>query len=361
MSPRALLDDLLAECVRIGASDLHLGGGARPVFRVHGGLRRQAGEPLSREAVEALAAALMSEPRRDECNRRPTVDLGYTAADVERFRGNRYREMGRPAMAQRHLDQCMLSMEHGQWPPSVRELAYRKSGLVLVTGATGSGKSTTRAALLDEINRHRDCHILTVEDPVEFVHHDDRSLVHHRELNTDVPSFSEAVRAAMRQDPDVIMVGEMRDLETMRAALTAAETGHLVFSTLHTGEAVGSVERLVGSFPGEEQSVARHRIAMSLRAVVAQHLVPRRDNKGRVPAVEVLMVTRAVSNLIETAKTRQIYSVMESGAGAGMQTLDQALADLLRRGLIEHDAALPVCHDAAALERLARLGANGGW
>jgi len=361
MNAQRMFDELLARCVALDASDVHIGCDGLAVFRVHGNLSRDGGEVVSRQTVEALVEAVMNAQQRDEYRCQRTVDIGYTAPDGERFRVNCYQAMGRPTIAVRHLDQRRLSLGELNLPPRLRDLARLKSGLVLVTGATGSGKSTTLAALLDEINRNRACHILTIEDPVEFVHHDHKSLVHHRELHTDVPGFAAAVRAAMREDPDVIMVGEMRDLETMRAALAAAETGHLVFSTLHTGEAVGSVERLLGSFPGEEQSVARHRIAMSLRAVVAQHLVPRRDGRGRVPAVEVLMVTRAVSNLIETAKTRQIYSLMESGAGEGMQTLDQALAGLLHRGVIEQEAALAACHDPAALERLAHHAGNGDW
>ncbi len=352
-------DELLAECVALGASDLHLSSNEQVVFRVHGSLQRREGGVLSKQTVEAMANALMTEPQQYEFGSRFTVDLGHSDARGERFRINCYREMGHAAIAVRYLDQQMLSLEKLCLPPQLRQLAYPKSGLVLVTGATGSGKSTTLAALLDEINRNRDCHILTVEDPVEFVHASQKSLVHHRELHTDVPGFADAVRAAMREDPDVIMVGEMRDLETMRAAITAAETGHLVFSTLHTGEAVGSVERLVGSFPGEEQLVARHRIAMTLRAVVAQHLVPKRDGRGRVPAVEILLVNRAVANLIETSKTRQIYSTMESSSGEGMQTLDQALAGLIRKRIISREAALGACHDSSALDRLLRVTGTG--
>ncbi|MCG8428268.1 MAG: PilT/PilU family type 4a pilus ATPase [Chromatiales bacterium] len=356
-----LFNRLLTECVSRGASDLHISSGDRAVFRVSGGLQRQQESSISQEEVEAICTGIMTEHQCHEFSQKLTVDLGYTSTDGERFRVNCYREMGRPAIAVRHLDQQMLSLEQLRLPPQLHKLAYLKSGLVLVTGATGSGKSTTLAALLDEINRNRQCHILTVEDPVEFVHANQQSLVHHRELYSDVPTFADAVRAAMREDPDVIMVGEMRDIETMRAALTAAETGHLVFSTLHTGEAVGAVERLVGSFPGEEQAVARHRIAMSLRAVIAQHLVPSHNGKGRVPAVEVLMMNRAISNLIENTKTRQIYSAMESGANEGMQTLDQALADLIRKNLISRELALSVCHDDAALDRLIRLAGAGDW
>lgn len=359
MDAKTRFDELLAECVAMGASDLHLTSGGRAVFRVVGGLHRQQAVALTQQVIGSMADVIMTEYQRLEYGKTRTVDVGYTAPDGERFRINCYRELGCPAIAVRHLDQQMLSLERLHLPASLRDLAYLKSGLVLVTGVTGSGKSTTLAALLDEINRNRQCHILTIEDPVEFVHASQKSLVHHRELYTDVPSFAAAVRAALREDPDVIMVGEMRDLETMRAAITAAETGHLVFSTLHTGEAVGTIQRFVGSFPSQEQSVARHRIAMTLRAVVSQHLVPARDGRQRVPAVEVLMVTRGVANLIESEKTRQIYSSMESGSGEGMQTLDQALAELILRRQISRQTALAVCHDSQALERLLRLDGTG--
>jgi twitching motility protein PilT len=361
MDAKAYFDQLLATCVAMGASDLHISCDDQAVFRHNGLLCRDAADPLTTRTVEAMVQALMTDFQRQEFETKLTVDLGYSSPDNERFRVNCYREMGRPAIVARHLDQQMLSLDQLYLPEQLHKLASLKSGLVLVTGATGSGKSTTLAALLNEINQSRECHILTIEDPVEFVHQSQKGLVHHRELYTDVPSFAAAVRAAMREDPDVIMVGEMRDLETMRAAITAAETGHLVFSTLHTGEAVGAVERLVGSFPGEEQEVARHRVAMSLRGVVAQHLVPRRDGKGRVPAVETLTVTRAVSHLIENAKTRQIYSAMESGAQDGMQTLDQALAELVRKGMISRETALAACHDAQSLERLSRVRTGGAW
>ncbi len=361
MDAKVHFDQLLSVCVAMGASDLHISCDAQAVFRLDGLLHRDEGDALSAETVASMTSVLMTEFQRHEFETKLTVDLGYSDPAGERFRVNCYREMGRPAIAARHLDQQMLSLDQLYLPNQLQRLAGLKSGLVLVTGATGSGKSTTLAALLNEINRTRECHILTVEDPVEFVHQSQSGLVHHRELYTDVPSFAEAVRAAMREDPDVIMVGEMRDLETMRAAITAAETGHLVFSTLHTGEAVGAVERLVGSFPGEEQDVARHRIAMTLRGVVAQHLIPRRDGKGRVPAVEMLMVTRAVSNLIENAKTRQIYSAMESGSQEGMQTLDQALALLVSKGMISRDAALTACHDTEAFARLSRMRSGEVW
>lgn len=352
MTARDGLEGLLKTCIALGASDMHISGDEPVRFRVDGLLRPHNEEPLATETIAAMACSIMSEHQREEFESRMTVDLGYSSADGERFRVNCYRVMGKPAMAVRHLDQCLLSLEELGLPPRLRELAYVRSGLVLVTGATGSGKSKTLAVLLDEINRNRDCHILTVEDPVEFVHVNQRSLVHHREVHTDVPGFAEAVRASLREDPDVIMVGEMRDLETMQASITAAETGHLVFSTLHTGEAVGAIERFIGYFSGEEQAVARHRISMVLRAVIAQRLIVGINGRGRLPAVELLMVNTAASNLIRTSKTRQLYSMMETGAKDGMWTLDQDLARLVKSNRISRDAALEICNDRTGFDKL---------
>jgi twitching motility protein PilT len=343
---------MLKTCVELGASDMHLTGGAPVSFRVHGKLRCHGQETLSSDTVASLAGCIMTERQQQEYAARNTVDLGHSSAEGERFRVNCYREMGKPAMAVRHLDQRLLSLEKLGLPSRLRELAWLKSGLVLVTGATGSGKSSTLAVLLNEINQNRDCHILTVEDPVEFVHASRKSLIHHREVHADVPSYAEAMWAAMRQDPDVIMVGEMRDLETMTVAITAAETGHLVFSTLHTGEAVGAIERFIGHFSGDEQAVARHRIAMVLKAVVAQRLVPRKDGNGRLPVVELLRVNTAAANLIQNSKTRQLYSLMESGSKDGMWTLDQDLARLVKGGRINLDDALAICNDAVGFGRL---------
>lgn len=341
----ATLEGLLRQCVELGASDMHLSSEKPVSYRVDGRLRPVGETVFSEAEVNAMTAAIMSKPQQQEFAGRWTVDLGYSSTGGQRFRINCYMELGRPAMAIRHLDQNILSLEELGLPSKLRELAYLKSGLVLVTGVTGSGKSSTLAVLLDEINRNRECHILTVEDPVEFVHVSHRSLVHHREVNRDVPSYAEAVRAAMREDPDVIMVGEMRDKETMQASITAAETGHLVFSTLHTGEAIGAIERFIGYFSGEEQAVARHRISMVLKAVIAQRLVPTVDGKGRAPVVEMLMVTTAAANLIQNSKTRQLYSMMESGAKDGMWTLDQELARLVKNGRISKDRALDLCND----------------
>lgn len=346
------LDELLGLCVKQGASDMHLSSERQLCFRINGRLAVYGENIYSREDLMLMAESIMDADQQENFQSKRTADIGYTTDEEQRFRINIYFEMGNPAMAIRYLDQSMASFKQLGLPSEIKDLAYLKSGLVLVTGATGSGKSSTLAVLIDEINRNRDCHILTVEDPVEFVHKPKNSLIHHREVGVDVPSYADAVRASLREDPDVIMVGEMRDLETMTASITAAETGHLVFSTLHTGEAVGAIERFIGYFSGPEQGVARHRIAMVLRAVIAQRLVPRKDQTGRWPVIEMLRVTTAVSNLILHSKTKQIYSMMESGANEGMWTVDQDLAGLVKTGKVEREVAKKLCNDPVGFQRL---------
>ena len=351
-------DELLHKCVQLKASDVHVTSGDYVRYRVYGELQSDEVEILSSELVSSIVETILNPQQKQEFAAKWTVDLGYTASDGERFRINCYLEMGLPALAVRHLNQNMLSFSQLGLPEQLKELSYLQSGLVLITGATGSGKSTTLALLLDEINCNRNAHILTVEDPVEFVHKNKKSLVHHREINSDVPSFAEAVRAALREDPDVIMVGEMRDLETMKAAMAAAETGHLVFSTMHTGTAVGAVERFIGHFTGEEQTIARQRFSLVLRAVVAQQLVP--GVKGaRVPAVEILKGTHATANMIRGAKTEQMFAVMESGMNDGMWTLDQALAKLVKSNRITMEEAKNRCVNEGEFERL--VAVSGGY
>jgi len=348
-------ENLLKTFVEMGGSDMHLTCDEPVSFRVLGKLYRPDNEVLGKETITAMSECIMTDAQKQEFGLQHTVDLGYSAMNKNRFRINCYREMGKPAMAIRHLDQRLLSLEALGLPAQLTKLAYLQSGLVLVTGATGSGKSSTLAVLINEINQNRNCHILTVEDPVEFVHQNNKSLIHHREVRTDVPCFGDAVRAFLREDPDVIMVGEMRDLETMQASITAAETGHLVFSTLHTGEAVGAIERFIGHFSGAEQGVARHRISMVLRAVLSQRLVIGVDGQKRVPAVELLKITNGAANLIRTAKTRQLYSIMESGAKDGMWTLDQDLASLVKNNKITRDAAIDLCQFPESFDKLVNV------
>jgi twitching motility protein PilT len=352
MSSLKQIQRLMDDCVRLEASDLHISVGLPATYRIHGRISRLDEENYSSELVDEMAYALMSDFQREQFTRDMTLDMGCSTDTGYRFRVNAYREQGNTALAIRFLDGGLKTTRELGLPPQMDYLAELKSGLVLVCGATGSGKSTTLTAILNSINENQAKHILTVEDPVEFVHENKQSIVHQRELYTDVPDFASAVKASLREDPDVIMVGEMRDLETMRTALTAAETGHLVFSTLHTNDAVGVVERLIGSFPGNEQGVARQRISQALKAVVAQNLVPTMNGKGRAVVAEILMVNTAVANLIESAKSKQIYSVMESSTRQGMQTLDQALARLVAAKKISLESGRSLCRDIGSFERM---------
>ncbi|MDR1064369.1 MAG: PilT/PilU family type 4a pilus ATPase [Azoarcus sp.] len=350
---RLLLERLPVE----GASDLHMSAGRRAHWRAYGELRVCDDRPWSEADVRSLAGHMLDASRQALFAETGSADLGHTSPGGFRFRINFFRSLGMPALVARHLPDRFASLAELMLPPGLKELAYLPSGLVLVTGVTGSGKSTTLATLINEINTHMARHILTIEDPVEFVHKSVQSLVSHREVGTDTPDFALAVRAAMREDPDVILVGEMRDTETMRAALTAAETGHLVFSTLHTGDAVGATERFVGAFPGEEQDLARHRLSLVMKAVVAQQLLPRADQRGRVPAVEILRGTTAVTNLIATGRSSQLYSAMESGSSLGMQTYDQSLARLARDKLVSVELVRPLARNPGGFDWLMK---NGG-
>jgi twitching motility protein PilT len=356
-SPPAALarfDEFLLRVVFERASDLHLACRRPPAWRLHGRIAAASGEPWSGEEMRELLEGLLAPGQRADFERHGTVDLGHSASNGERFRINVFRALGQPALVARHLPARFHSFAELRLPETLREFAHLPSGLVLVTGITGSGKSTTLATIIHEINATTPAHILTIEDPVEFVHAPRQAVITHRELHTDITDFADAVKSAMREDPDVILVGELRDTETMRAALIAAETGHLVFSTLHTADATGAVERFIGAFPGGEQSIVRHRLSLVLKAVVAQQLLPSTGGRGRVAVVEILRVTPAVANLIASGRTAQIYSAIESGREAGMQTFDQALAAMVRDRLIDADEVRHLTRDAGNFERLLR-------
>jgi twitching motility protein PilT len=324
------LFDLLAEtAVTIGASDIHLSAEPHPYFRVDGVLKPHFEHTLPAGVVPELAMALMSNGQRAVYEKQQTLDFAYTSSGGIRFRMNVYRERGRTSLAIRRLDDTFHSLEELGLPDQFSNLAKLKDGLVLVTGPTGSGKSTSLAALLQQINATRMCHIITIEDPVEHLHTNQRALVSQRELYTDTPSFAEAVRSALREDPDVILVGEMRDLETIRAAITAAETGHAVYSTLHTNDCVGSIDRMISVFPPAEQNYIREQMSRVLRAVVSQRLLPHAQGSGRVAAMEIMMINHAISNLIRTGDLQQIQSVMQTSAADGSVVLEQSLADLV--------------------------------
>ncbi len=348
-------EKLLRNCIEIGASDLHLSARTGPMVRINGILKPLTTGEMSPD-LDQTVEAIMNPRQQKVFEQEQTLDLAYALFSGERFRVHIYRERGETAVALRKLESRFRSFEELSLPPQLKELSDLRDGLVLITGPTGSGKTTTLAAQINRINMTRSCHIVTVEDPVEYLHQNIKSLVRQRELYTDVPSFAQAVRASLREDPDVILIGEMRDIETTRAAITAAETGHLVFSTLHTGDTVGALDRMIGLFPGWEQESARHQISMVLRAVAAQRLLPGRNGKGRLPAVEILRVTPAVANLIRTGRPQQIYSSIETGAAQGMQTLEQSLAGLIRKGSIAPEDARSIARDWRTVEAHLRRG-----
>lgn len=350
------LQTLLESCIRLEASDLHLSATAKPMVRLHGELKDlEKEDPLSSQDLLRMANAVMTEGQMKAFQRNQTIDIALSLNGRERFRINIFNERGRVAMAIRRLDSQLKGFEELNLPLQIGKMADLRDGLVLMTGPTGSGKTTTLATLIHRINQTRASHILTIEDPIEYVFKNEKCLIRQRELYSDVGSFQEAVRAALREDPDVILVGEMRDVETMRAAIIASETGHLVFSTVHCGDAVGVIDRIVGSFAREEQESVRNQLSMTLRAVVNQRLIPRAEAEGRVPAVEILIVTPAVANLIRTAKPPQIYSAMEIGTISGMQTLEQSLADLVRRGLVRWEETRRYARDPKILDNHLRL------
>ncbi len=325
---------ILQEAAVAGASDVHLTVGLPPVFRVHGELHvQQQWEPLNPEMTVNLVRPMAGE-KWELLRERGEIDLAYSLPGVSRFRVNVFHQRGSVGAAIRLIPRNIPDLERLGLPPVVAELAERQHGLVLVTGPTGSGKSTTLAAMVDRINRERSCHIITLEDPIEYLHQHRRSIVNQREVGADTRSFASALRAALRQDPDVILVGEMRDLETIATAITAAETGHLVLATLHTSSAVQSIDRIIDVFPSHQQGQVRIQLADTLEGVITQQLWLRADRTGRVAAVEVLAATPAVKNLIREGKTHQIISSIQTGGRYGMQTMEMALRQLVARGII---------------------------
>jgi twitching motility protein PilT len=352
---RAQLDALLTLCIQQRASDVHLTGGAVPYFRKDNALLPIGDQPLSGHDVEQMAESLMTDHQAHVFAEKQSLDLAFFTPDKTRFRVNIFRQRGSVAMAFRRLDDDFKTLAQLNLPPQLGELGNFPYGLVLVTGPTGSGKSTTLATIIHQINLTRQCHIITIEDPIEYVHGNINALVHQRELFCDVPTFAGALRAALREDPDVILVGEMRDFETIQAAIIAAETGHLVFSTLHTGDCIGSISRIVSVFSADEQVGVREQLSRTLRAVVSQRLILRADGKGRVPAVEIMRVNPAIANLIRLGDQRQIYSVMQTGSDDGILILDQALAQLTAAGLVTRQEALVWSRDHGVFESRLRM------
>ena len=335
------VDDLLEQVVVRGASDLHVTVGSEPVIRINGRLERlDEFARLSPEDTQRMLYRILSTEQQKIFETRRQIDISYSIPGLARFRVNVYFQRESLGAAFRLIPAELKTIEQLGLPQVLKDFTTKPRGLVLVTGPTGSGKSTTLAAVIDEINRTREDHIMTIEDPIEFLHRHKRCIVNQREIGPDATSFAEALRGALRQDPDVILLGEMRDLETIGTALTAAETGHLVFATLHTQDAPSTVDRLIDVFPAAQQEQIRVQIASTLQGIVTQTLLPTADGKGRVAALEVLLPDDAVRNLIRQAKVEQIYSVMQTNTSRGMQTLEQAMLELVRSGKITADLAL---------------------
>ncbi|MHB9037718.1 MAG: type IV pilus twitching motility protein PilT [Armatimonadota bacterium] len=336
-----VVDELLRKLIALDGSDLHIKADNHPLFRIHGDLVPGKEYPiLAEQDTRALAYSLMNEVRQRRFEDELEMDMAYEIPGLSRFRTNIMQQRSMVSVVMRAIPTKVKTMEELALPPVCRYFCERPRGMVLVTGPTGSGKSTTLAAMIDFINTNRSEHIMTVEDPIEFVHDCKQSIINQRELGTDTLSFNNALKYVLRQDPDVILVGEMRDLETIHLAITAAETGHLVFATLHTPDAVQTVDRIIDVFPTYQQAQIRMQLANNLIGVCSQNLLKRADNKGRVAAFETLVNSTAIRNLIREAKTFQISSIIQTGGRQGMMTLDQYLAALVKKGLVARDEAL---------------------
>jgi twitching motility protein PilT len=335
------IDELLAGIETLHASDLHLTAGSPPLVRVNGVLAPLEDAPaVTAEETQQLLYQILSTEQQKRLEVERQIDLSYALSGVGRFRVNVFFQRNAVGAAFRLIPHKIRTLEELGLPPVLQKLTERPRGLVLVTGPTGSGKSTTLAAMIDEINRTRAAHILTIEDPIEFLHRHRKCLVNQREVGSDARGFADALRGALRQDPDVILLGEMRDLETISTALTAAETGHLVFATLHTRGAAATIDRIIDVFSSEQQAQVRAQLAAALEGVVTQALLPTADGRGRVAAMEIMLPDYAVRNLIRQRKLEQMYSVMQTGTARGMQTLEQSLAELVQRGTVTTEVAV---------------------
>jgi twitching motility protein PilT len=348
------MSDLLQLVVSEGASDLHIRVGTSPTIRVHGTLHRVEGPSLTPETAEELMRSLTSEEHIQQVRERGGADFAFAFGDAARFRVSVFKEKGNFGMVLRQIPSKMLTFEQIGLPESVKELLFKPRGLILVTGPTGSGKSTTLASLLNIVNETREeVHLITIEDPIEYYHKHKKALITQREVHVDVPNFAEALRRALRQDPDMILVGEMRDLETIEAAITAAETGHLVFGTLHTTGAAKTIDRLTNAFPTQQQEMVRIQLSTVLQAVISQILLPRVDKPGRVAAFEIMVNTPSIAALIRDNKTFRINSDIQTGAKYGMVTLDSWLIDKYLAGMIAREEVINKSQDPTTI--LAKL------
>ncbi|HSM80978.1 MAG TPA: type IV pilus twitching motility protein PilT [Nodosilinea sp.] len=351
-----MIEDLMEEVIERGGSDLHLSAGLPPYIRISGKLTPTEHEPMTAESCQRLIFSMLNNTQRKQLEQTWELDCSYGVKGLARFRVNVYKDRGTYAACLRALSSKIPSMDALGLPNIVRELSEKPRGLILVTGPTGSGKSTTLASMINNINLTRPEHILTVEDPIEFVYEPIKSLIHQRQIGEDTKSFANALRAALREDPDVILVGEMRDLETISLAISAAETGHLVFGTLHTSSAAQTVDRMIDVFPPEQQQQIRVQLSGSLVAVLSQTLVPKANPKpgefGRIMAQEIMVITPAIANMIREGKTPQIYGAIQTGGKLAMQTLEKVLADLYKAGTISFEAAMSKTSRPDELQRL---------
>lgn len=353
------IDELLRASTELGASDLHITVGRPPMIRLNGRMQQLIGSSadgiiFDTERVSVLVNQLMHEKQQQKYEQIGEVDFSYSIAGLSRFRVNVFKQRGTPAMVARVIPTKVPNVDELGLPEVVKNLARRPNGLILVTGPTGSGKSTTLAAMIDQINHEFEGHIITLEDPIEFLHRHNKCIVNQREIGADSESFASGLRAALRQDPDIILVGEMRDLETISTAITAAETGHLVLATLHTSSAVQTIDRIIDVFPPHQQNQVKIQLSLILQGIIAQTLIPRADGLGRVIAVETLVANTAARNLIREGKTPQLQSVIQSSSRLGMQTMDSSLRDLYSRGIISYEEAVKRAADPDSFSRPVR-------
>ncbi len=345
------MSDLLQLVVAEGASDLHIRVGTPPTIRVHGILHRVEGPALKSEDAEELMRSITSEEHIQSTRERGGADFGFAFGDAARFRVSVFKAKGDFGVVLRQIPNKLLSMEQIGIPPSVKELLYKPRGLILVTGPTGSGKTTTLSSMLNIINEEREeVHLITIEDPIEYYHKHKKSLVTQREIGVDVPNFAEGLRRALRQDPDIVLVGEMRDLETIEAAITAAETGHLVFGTLHTTGAAKTIDRITNAFPTNQQEMVRIQLSTVMQAVISQLLIPRIDKPGRVAVFEIMVNTPSIGALIRDNKTFRIQSDIQTGAKWGMVTLDSSLLDKYQQGMIAREEVITKSQDPVTMQ-----------
>ena len=350
----AMIDKLLEEAHLKKASDMHITVGVEPIFRINGALIKADHFKLKPADTEEMFKSITTAEQQQRFNELGEIDFSYSLSGYGRFRVNAFRQRGTIAIVLRLVAEKVPTLEDLKHPEIMKTLSLKPRGLVLVTGPTGSGKSTTLAAMINLINQTEAAHIITMEDPIEYLHRHNKSIVNQREVNTDSISFANALRAALREDPDVILVGEMRDAETVSTAITAAETGHLVFATLHTSDAAQTIDRIIDTFPPHQQQQVKSQLSMILQGIISQQLLPLKDGSGRIAALEILVATPAIRNLIREGKTHQILSSVQTGAKYGMQTMDMALRDLVQKNLVEFEEALSLASDPDTFMRMVK-------